>query len=308
MIIDGHAHITPGMHGAVGTGSTRSLPYGRAQHGDQVVQLLPPLSAERTAIEPETMLRLMDWTGVEKMVLMQGPFFGDQNTFLYQAAKKWPERFAATAFLDPLAPTVRDQFRRVTEEFGFRVLTFDLSEPTGLTGLYPDLKIAGEEMAWILEQAERLELTVSLNLGTVGSRAYQTEEVATVVQRYPRLQLVIAHLAHPPLANPVDRRANELWLEQIDLGKHLNVWFDTSGLPAIGVEDYPYPTAMRYIRRAAGRIGADKLMWGSDIPAMLCHATYPQLITMFALHSGLNDHQVEKILGATADQVYFRAS
>jgi predicted TIM-barrel fold metal-dependent hydrolase len=90
MFVDAHAYITQGLHGSTGAGRTRSLPYGCAQHGDQVVRILPPLSAERTALEPETMLRLMDWAGIDKMVLMQGPFYGDQNTFLYQTTENGP--------------------------------------------------------------------------------------------------------------------------------------------------------------------------------------------------------------------------
>lgn len=305
MLVDAHAYITPGMHGQTRTGPTRSLPYGRVQHGDQVVQILPPFSADRTALEAETMLRLMDWVGIEKMVLMQGPFYGDQNTLLNQAAKKWPDRFKATALVDPRDAQAHDVFRRVTQEFGLHIFAFDMSEPTGLVGLYPDLQINGDEMAWYWEQAERLRLVLILNLGRTDTDAYQTEAVREMVERYPQVRVVIAHLAHPPLTDPGNGQSNARWQAQIELGRYPNVWFDASGLPSLGLEDYPFPTALRYVRQAVELAGADKLIWGSDIPGQLCQATYPQLLNMFALHSGLNDEQLEKILSGTANAVYW---
>jgi predicted TIM-barrel fold metal-dependent hydrolase len=304
MIIDAHAYITPGMHGKTRTGPTRSLPYGRVKHGEQTVQLLPPFSADKTALEPETMLRLMDWAGIGKAVLMQGPFFGDQNTFLHQAAKKWPDRFTATAYLDPLDKQARDTFRRITEGQGFRALSFDLSESTGLVGLHPDLRLSGEELSWYWEQAERFGLALAVNLGRVGMRAYQTAELKELVERYPGAKTVIVHLAHPPLTEPESDQSNSQWEAQVLLARYANVWLDTSGLPSLGVEDFPFPTALRYIRSAVELVGAEKLLWGSDIPWQFCHATYQQLLNMVAIHCGLTTGQLAMVLGETAKKVY----
>jgi predicted TIM-barrel fold metal-dependent hydrolase len=292
------------MHGRTRTGPTRSLPYGRVKHGEQVVQLLPPFSAEKTALEPETMLRLMDWTGIDKAVLMQGPFYGDQNTFLHQAVRKWPDRFTAAALVDPFDAQARDTFRRLIENQGFRILAFDLSETTGLVGLHPDLRMGSEELAWYWEQAERMGLTLAVNLGRIGTLGYQTAELQDLVERYPGARTVIVHLAHPPLTAPGNEEANARWEQQVLLGRHANVWLDTSGLPALGVEDYPFPTALQYIRRAVELVGAEKFMWGSDIPSQFCYATYPQLVHMVAMHVGLADEQLALILGETARKVY----
>jgi predicted TIM-barrel fold metal-dependent hydrolase len=304
MIIDAHAYITPGMHGRTRTGPTRSLPYGRVKHGEQTVQLLPPFSADKTALEPETMLRLMDWAGIDKAVLMQGPFFGDQNTFLHQAARKWPDRFTAAAFLDPVDRQARDTFRRVIEEQGFRCLAFDLSETTGLAGLHAGLRINSEEVAWYWEQAERFELVLAVNLGRVGMDAYQTAALLELIERFPGAKTVIAHLAHPPLTEPESDDRITQWEEQVLLGRHANVWLDTSGLPALGIEDFPFPTALQFIRRAVELVGAEKLMWGSDVPWQFCHATYHQLLNMVAIHGGFAAGQLAMILGETAKTVY----
>jgi len=304
MIIDAHAYITSGFHGQTRSGPTRSLPYGRIKHGDAVVQVLPPLSAEKTALEPETMLRLMDWACIDRVVLLQSPFYGDHNTLHQQAIKRWPDRFTAAAFVDPCDDQAHRNFRRATQDLGMRILSLDISEKTGLTGLHPDMQLEGEQMAWYWEQAEQLGMTVAINLGRIGTRSYQTDALQAIVQRHPRAKFVITCLAHPPLADPQDQQSNTQWQQQVMLAKETNVWLDTAGLPALGVQDYPFPTALKYILLAVELVGADKIMWGSDVPSQLCHATYPQLVNLLALHSRLNDYQLEKILGSNANEVY----
>ena len=249
----------------------------------------------------------MDAAGVEKAVLLQGPFYGEANEYVWQATQKWPDRFLGSAYVDPRSPAARATFRQATEEFGFHIFKFELSEPTGLVGLYPDLRIDEEPMAWIWEEAERLSLVVTLDLGAVGSLSYQTEAVRTLLERYPRLKIVIAHLAQPPIDRGQDEKLDRLWQEQVQLARHPRVWTDLSALPAYAstVEGYPYPTARQYIRRAVEMVGVEKVMWGTDAPGLLTHATYPQLLEFVAEHCDfLAPGDLEKILGANAWQVY----
>ena len=57
MIIDAHAHIMRRVHGQIGAGRTRSLPYGRIQVGEQnTARLLPPLSRQLSSFPPDVLL------------------------------------------------------------------------------------------------------------------------------------------------------------------------------------------------------------------------------------------------------------
>ena len=304
MIIDAHLHITDGFHGYTGTGVTKSLNYGRVQQGDKQFQLLPPFNPGPTVFPPETVLRLMDSVGVDAAVLLQGSFYGDHNDYLYQATKCWPDRLIPAGYLDPCGKDVRDQFRRITEEFGFRILKFEMTQPTGFTGVYPDLRLDGSEMLWIWEEAERCGLVVTLDLGKGRTPAYQTEAVQKILELHPTLRVVIAHLAQPALADPLDKELDRLWEEQILLGRHANVWFDTSALPAYCNEDYPFMSALCYLQRAAKLIGSDKLMWGTDVPGLLGQATYEQLLNMLRHHTEFTPEELDGLLGSTAKRVY----
>ena len=307
MIIDAHAHITDGLRGMTRQGPTRSLTHGKVQWGDEQTRFLPPLNPSTTCFPPEILLENMDWAGVDKAVLLQGSWYGEANAYVAEAMRKWPDRFLGAAFVDPRSPEARETFRRATEELGFRILKFELSEPTGLVGVYPDLRIDEESMAWIWEEAERQQLVVTLDLGGVGSLSYQTEAVRALLGRHPRLTIVIAHLAQPPVAQCENQRLDRLWQEQVQLARHPRVWLDLSALPAYvaSIEGYPYPTARQYIRRAVEMVGVEKIMWATDAPALLLYGTYPQLLDFVAKHCDfLSRGDLEKILGGNASQVY----
>lgn len=305
MIIDAHAHIMSEVKGRTGAGPTRSLAYGKVQWGHQILRHLPPM-ASYNSFPPEMLLEHMDWIGVDRAVLLQGPFYGEANEYIWQAVKHWPDRFIGAGYIDPRAPNAREVFRRVTEEFGFRVLKLELSVATGLVGLYPDLRLDEAAMRWIWEEAARRGLVITLDLGAVGSPSYQTAAVQSILDRYPTLKLVIAHLAQPPIGQEGDARLDALWQEQLLLARYHNVWCDLSALPAYGPdEEYPYPSAIRYIHRAVDMVGATKLMWGTDVPGLLLRTTYPQLLTFVAKHCNmLSESDREAILGANAWRVY----
>ena len=306
MIIDAHLHITWGFHGLTGAGPTKSLPYGRALVGDEEVQVIPPISPEPTRFEPDALIQLMDFTGVDRAVLLQGSFYGDQNDYLFDAVQKWPDRFVAAAFVDPRDANARETFRKATDDYGMRILKFEMSEATGFTGVYPDLRLDHSDMTWIWEEAAARDMVVTLDLGKGCTPAYQTDGVRKMIDSHPNLRIVIPHLAQPPIADMQNDELNRLWEDQISLGKHENLWFDTSALPAYGKQDYPCEPTLHYIRRAADIVGYEKLMWGSDIPGLLGQLTYPQLLDVVRVHVGLQDDQSTSVLGETAEKVYFR--
>ncbi|MCY4540199.1 MAG: amidohydrolase family protein [Chloroflexi bacterium] len=309
MIIDAHAHIMTAVRGQTATGATRSLSWGRVRWGDEAIQLLPPFN-ETTSFSAEALLAQMDWAGVDRAVLLQGPFYGEANAYVASAVKRWPDRFLGAFAPDPRAPDVERQFDQCVDEYGFRVVKFELTETTGLTGHYPDLDIDSAEFHWIYEEAQRRNLVVTFDLGKPGSASYQTDNVAAVARRYPALNIVIAHLAQPPIARPDNDALNADWAGQILLGRLPNVHFDTSALPAYAsnYDEYPYVLAQDYIRRAVELIGADKIMWGTDVPGLLTSGSYRQLLNMIRAHCAfLSAEQKAQILGRNAARVYWPA-
>ncbi len=305
MVIDTHTHVLQRLHGHLGRGRTRGVGYGRAVIGGGAPFVhLPPYRRE-TTFPPEVLIAQMDWAGVDKAVLLQGSFHGESNAYVAQAVARYPQRLIGAAFVDPRAPNAQASFAHLTNAGGFGVLKLEMSVGWGFTGVYPDLRLDEPGLAWLWPAAERQGVIVVLDLGAVGSASYQTEAVAGIVNRHPALRLVIAHLAQPLLAAPNDAHLNALWEAQIALGRHPNVWFDLAALPAYAPEDYPFPTAQRYIERAVELIGAERLMWGSDVPGLLGQATYPQIMSYVARHCPfLSANERAAVLGENAWRLF----
>ncbi len=305
MVIDTHAHVLRRLHGRNGAGRTRGLGYGRAQIGKGAPLVHVPPFRRETTFPPDVLVAQMDWAGVDKAVLLQGSFHGESNAYVAQAVARYPERFIGAAFVDPRAPDAQASFAQLTGPGGFSVLKLEMSVGWGFTGLYPDLRLDEPGLAWLWPAAEQQGVIMVLDLGAVGIASYQTEAVAGIVTSHPALRVVIAHLAQPPLVAPDDAHLNALWEAQIALGRHANVWFDLAALPAYAPEDYPFPTARRYIERAVQLVSAERLMWGSDVPGLLAHATYPQIVSYVARHCPfLSPNERAAVLGENAWRLF----
>lgn len=52
-------------------------------------------------------------------------------------------------------------------------------------------------------------------------------------------------------------------------------------------------------------MGAEKLLWSSDYPGMLNHATMRELIDMVVRHSKIPQEDLRKIMGENAKKLWF---
>ena len=305
MIIDAHSHVFPQVQGSTGRGPTRDMGYGRITVGGWPTQLLPPYN-NKTVFTPEMLISNMEWAGVAKAVLLQGPFYGECNSYVLEALNRYPDRLIGAAYFDPWSPNNRQEFENLTVSSQFRVVKLECSEATGLCGLHPNARLDMPDIAWLWNALEQCGLVLTLDLGAIGSRSYQTGAVRAIAQEHPDLRIVIAHLGQPNPSAEADVERWSLWQEQIDLGRLPNVWFDTAALPAyLPDEDFPYPTAERYLHLAIERIGPSKILWGTDLPGLLRHLNYPQLVKLAKLHTqSLSPDEQAMILGENAMSVY----
>jgi predicted TIM-barrel fold metal-dependent hydrolase len=305
MVIDAHAHIFPEIRGEAAMGPIRGLGYGRIAIGGKPHQLMPPL-CEETRHTPEMLLAHMDWAGVDKAVLLQGPFYGECNAYVADAVRRFPTRLAGAAYFDPWADT-QDSFISLCNQQVFRAVKLECSEAAGLVGLHPGASLDAVEFAWLWEELEQRALTLVLDLGAVGSASYQTDAVRLIAEDHPRLRIVIAHLAQPTPAVESNPARWQLWEQQIDLGRlFANVWFDKAALPVYSPQEaYPYPSAGRHLKAAIEHIGPAKVLWGTDLPGLLAHATYAQLLHFAEYHlQYLSESERRLVFGENAASVY----
>jgi predicted TIM-barrel fold metal-dependent hydrolase len=304
MIIDAHVHAFEQMNGQLAAGPTRGLGYGMVSLGEaQSVRLLPPLSTT-TTFTAEMLLNSMDWAGVDRAILLQGPFYGDLNDFVAQAVRRWPDRFVGAAYVDLWTDNARETFDYAIQELGLRIVKIPLCDRFGFANLYPQARL--DDGDWMYEAMERLDIALTLDLGAINSQSYQTELVRDIATKHPELRIIVCHLGQPSLEMEHDNILQRNWEEQVLLAQHPNMWLDLSALPAYAHgESYPFPSVGRWLRRAVELVGSSKLLWGTDAPGLLTVASYPQLLTQMQSHlEFLPEAEVEGVLGLNALAAY----
>lgn len=277
-MIDAHVHLFPGIGGYCGSGFIRSAGYGRLVAGNGEVFQTMPCSFVDGSSTTEMYLRHMEVHGIDRAVIMQGPFYGEQNVYAAEAVRQWPDRFTASGMIDPFADGADGQLRYLGEELGCRILKLECSSTFGLSSFHRPFSYLDDRFLAAMEGADRYGMTVVIDTGTPVTEAYRPEELHVLATRYPQLQFVIPHLGFPPGKGATEAQ-NTAWEAMFALGELPNVVFDISSLVDIEGEDYPYPMARACVKKAFERYGAKKMIFGTDYPGVLSHCTYRQAIS-----------------------------
>ncbi|MGA2240338.1 MAG: amidohydrolase family protein [Candidatus Bathyarchaeia archaeon] len=312
MIVDGHVHVFPEITGLAAQREenieTVCDQYGRLV-GIRHVKMTQPWSRDRPLMDfrhtPEMLIANMDFARVDRAVLLQGPAYGECNDYVADAVRNYPDRLIGAAYIDPWEPGFRGKFERIARS-SFCAAKIELTDNWGLNALHPGVVLDDPQVSWLYGELERREFVLVLDLGSVGSRSYQTRAVRGIAEEHPNLKVVICHLAQPTPDAEADHRLWRMWEDQIGLGKLRNVWFDTAAVCAyVRDEGFPFPTAGRYFKMAVERIGPQKIIWGTDMPMTLDFMTYPELVEIAYLHSRfLPPAEQAMVLGENAKRVY----
>jgi predicted TIM-barrel fold metal-dependent hydrolase len=299
-IVDAHAHVIEHIAGIGRRGESRAVGRGRVRWADgEEMQIVPPGWGE-TSFTHEQLVREMDDHGVSRAILMQGPFYGFCNDYTFEAQQAHPGRLFGMGTFDPFAGQAPAVMENLIRRFRFRGLKFEISRSFGLMGYHPELRIDAEPMTRIWELAERDSLVVSLDLGTFGEPSFQVKGLRAIAARHPDLRFVVEHVFSPGRDRFDDVRATLGLLAPCD-----NVSFTLASIPGSTMpERYPFPIACRYAAIAREMVGADRILWGSDIPGTAVNIPYRQLIDWVAESGVFTEEELRKVYAENAIQVY----
>lgn len=309
MLIDGHVHIFPEIDGYGPKGRTRSAGYGQVRLGDGSLSQVLPAINEKTSHTLPMLLHEMDQCGVDKAVLLLCPCYGDWSGYVMDACRTYPDRFVASAFFDPWQTDAQTYFKEELQGQAWKNIKIEFSWEGGLCGVYPGADLDTEELRWMWRAMEKSGKTVSFDLGRPGEPSYQTAQIEAIARRHPGLKIVLCHIGQPSRRIERDPDLWSHWLEQIRLGRLANVWFDISAMPFhVREEGYPFPSTKRYFDLALSIVGAEKLIWGTDIPWLLGAASYEQLVAHGRwLVDELSSDEQQMILAKNALTVYWNS-
>lgn len=299
-IIDAHAHIAQYIAGFTSRGELRAAGGGKARYSSgEIFQLFPPEMGD-IGVTPESLLKIMDENGVEKAVLLQGNWLGFHNEYTAQAIQKYPHRFTGAATYDPFCLNLNAIRAHLFGDLKFKAVKFELSTGSGLMANRPRVSLDGEVMNECFKHAADNNLTVVLDIGRPGNCCWQVEELSAAVNKYKSLTFVICHLLSP--------QRGDGGLLKSALGKLAadNVYFDISSLAHNQKpEIYPYPTAVEHLKTAKTVVGADKLIFGSDIHCNLVRDTYERLVDYIVKPGIFTPAELDGLFYNTAQKIYF---
>ncbi len=280
--------------------------YGVKRFGDgSIYQFMPDYLAE-SCFAAETLIRSMDNMGIEKAILMQSPCFS-LNEEVIQAITSLPDRLRGAMIIEPSTDRcltdIEEYYRR-----GLTAIKFEMSAGLGYThpNMFPDLQFDSPLFEKIWAKAEDLGITVTIDPGPISAAGYQVERLDRVIREFSGLRFVICHLGFPFQDLHSDAPKYRRWQEMTSLADHRNVWFDISALPALfSRERFPYPSATEFLHEFLIAHGADKAVWGSDVPGTLCYGTYAQLADAFERCPLFTEDQKNRMFYQNAQNAYF---
>ncbi|MEO5958442.1 MAG: amidohydrolase family protein, partial [Opitutaceae bacterium] len=203
----------------------------------------------------EALLDEMDRYAISHAVLLQVIYYGWDNRYLARCLKAHPGRFRAQGLVDPLAVDIADKFEALVRDQGF--------SGARLSPLY----YPGRD-AWLNSEAhERLWRSAESLRGILNFFILPTQlaRLATMLEKFPGVRVVIDHLARIELAAAtLDRDVAEL----VRLARFPNVWVKVSELNNMSrAKQYPYRDTHEVVKRVYDAFGPDRLLWGTGFPA-----------------------------------------
>ena len=289
-------------------------------------QYFPPM-LNNLEYPAELMIAEMDYVGVDSGILHTHPHKGTyrfQNELHRHVVNHFPDRFMRLIMVDAAA-IPRDP------EAAAQELNNEVSNP-GRVGLQfipryyyrPAVESEkGNDEPWddgamrpFWEAATALRIPVFFTmLGRGGAAVSITDQsshetyvdelrvLMRWMDRYPDITVVITHGLpwRRYFENDRIRFPEEIWevFQYPQCNMELVIPIQMGGL-----WEYPWKEAEPTIRECVERIGADRLMWGSDWPMVGRFCTYRQALDQYRGHCGfLTDDQRQAILGGTAARV-----
>jgi predicted TIM-barrel fold metal-dependent hydrolase len=254
-----------------------------------VQTLVPP----QTDVPIEGLRAVMAANRVERAVLVQPVFCGEDNAYVAACARAEPDRFAAVCVVDPRIAGAADRLAHWVEQ--------------GCRGLRLRPRLADEEAVFgdpatfsLWEAAGRFGVVVSVLCGPS-----HLQRLATLAERFPNVPIVIDHLGHPDVAAGID---DPRFRELLVLARFPSVFVKLSGFYHFAGSEFPYADCWPLVTGLYETFGPRQLLWGSDYPHVGVACGYARALELPA--AALNDWSVadrERVMGGNARRLYWPA-
>ena len=287
-IIDAHSHLWLRQDTTWNGLRIKPLPNGRSMFLGEERQMLPPFMVDGVN-SAEVFISNMNYAQVSAAVVVQEFIDGQQNEYLELVQRQYHDRFFTCGMADYLHP-------------GFYAEAADLID-AGFRGMaIPAHRIITDKKRVMLNSDEMMRMFklmeakgVILSI-TLADGDLQVGELKEVLEECPDLKVAIGHFGMPTIPG---------WEQQILLARHDNVMVESGGITWLyNSEFYPFPSAVKAIRKAIDLVGPQKLMWGSDYPRTITAITYRMSYDFIIKSQELSEEEKTLFLAENARQFY----
>ena len=274
MIIDAHAHLWKKQNGIVGGKPVYDIGGGRSDFGGEIRQMMPPYMTD-SINSAERFIANMDYALVSGAVITQEYIDGNQDAYLLDCKAEHPERLKICALYE------EKPMGDISAFDGIKLCAGRLSDKNLLNHPEP-FKIAAENDKFI-----------SIDLADGDE---QTDMMHKIAREFPDLRIAVGHFGMVTREN---------WQKQILLAENKNVFIESGGITWLfNDEFYPYPSAVDAVKEAAGLVGMEKLMWGSDYPRTMTAITYLMSLDFVIKSDKMTESEKALFLGENARSFY----
>ena len=280
--IDAHVHLWKTQKGLVCGKPVYGVGNGKVDFGGEIRQMMPPYMTDNQNTV-ERLIANMDYACVNGAVVTQEYIDGNQDKYLLNAKKKFPDRIKITALYEDYKMPVSGGFDKLNHHNfdGIKICAGRLTDPD-LKKLLPLFKL--------VEQAGKF---ISIDMA---DGAAQTDGLVYIIKECPNLRIAIGHFGMV---------TTDGWQKQIELAKNPNVYIESGGLTWLfHKEFYPYNGGIDAILEARDICGMEKLMWGSDYPRTMTDITYIMAVRFIEETPKLTDEEKKLFLGINATKFY----
>ncbi len=287
-------------------------PYGRIEFTidgeDHYVQYMPVAMAEIEST-PDFMITQMNAAGVDHSVLQAGFIYGYMNDYNALAQRQFPDRFTGLFHVDePRADSEHwmGEARRAVEQLGLRGLFYHLESFSryGFDVWFDDARF---DPFWELIQS--FDVPVFIEFAAVpnydaASYCALMRRFAGLLDRFPRIRWLLV-MTPPAQFFAVD--GSWTFAEEAEaVYRRDNVMLEICYPISWGGRwDYPYPEAQKLILELRNLFGAERLVWGSDMPNVERFCTYKQCLDYVRRHCDfLAEDEMDRVLGGNVRSLF----
>ena len=240
----------------------------------------------------EVLRQYMAEYDVDRAVIVQPLYPGEDNSYVADCAAAEPERLAAVCVVDPRDAEAPDRLEYWVTERGCKGLRLRPS-------VAEEAACFGDPSTFPLwERADRLSVVISVLAGPE-----HLEAIGAVARRFPEVAIMIDHMAHPVVA---EGAGSASFQSLLNLASQPRVLVKVSGHSYYSNEAYPFADCDDLFRALYDRFGPKRLIWGSDFPHVLLKIGYRRAMLLpRRAYPYLASEELDSIMGENAAQLYW---